>query len=132
MARAPRETRQGVFLHTRKLAVSLVAAAAALAVPASAFADSCANVSRAAPQTTSTAGPTTRGNWVWLPSLGVPEQAWGFAPPGTADSTALGLPGAHGNYTNGQTSSLLGVSANCPPGSNPNRQTSHGIQTGCV
>src|SRR5919205_3688762 len=118
-------------MQKRKLVVSLVAATAALAVPASAFADSCANVSRAAPQTTSSPGPVTKGNWVWLPSIGVPVKAWGFAPPGSADSTAAGLPGAKGNYTDGKTSSLLGVSANCPPGSNPNRQTSHGLQGGC-
>jgi len=31
----------------------------------------------------------------------------------------------------GQTSSLLGLSANCPPGSNLDRQTDHGIQSGC-
>jgi hypothetical protein len=117
----------------RKFLVAFVAAAATAAVPLSAFADSCANVSRAAaPQTTSTTGPTTKGNWVWLPSLGVPADAWGKAPPGTVDSQALGLPGARGNYTNGKTSSLLGVSANCPPGSNPNRQTTHGIQSGCA
>ncbi len=115
----------------KKLAIALVAAVAAAAVPVSAFADSCANVSRAAPQTISTTGPTTKGNWVWLPTLGVPVDAWGKAPPGTVDSTALGLPGANGNYTNGKTNSLLGVSANCPPGSNPNRQTTHGIQSGC-
>jgi hypothetical protein len=42
------------------------------------------------------------------------------------------LPGANGNYTNGKTSSLLGVSNNCPPGNNPARQTTHGIQSGCV
>jgi hypothetical protein len=97
-----------------------------------AFADSCSNVSRAAPSPTGP-GPVIKGNWVWLPSLGDPSlpQAWGFAPPGALDSTAFGFPGANGNYTNGQTSSLLGMSANCPPGSNANRQTDHGIQSGC-
>jgi hypothetical protein len=71
------------------------------------------------------------GNWVWLPSVGVPVPAWGFAPPGAADSVNLGFPGANGNYTNGQTSSLLGMSNNCPPGNNTARQASHGIQSGC-
>ena len=94
-----------------------------------AFADSCANVSRAAPSPTGPGVVVTKGNWVWLPSIGVPVDAWGFAPPGGPDST--GFPGANGNYTNGRTSSLLGMSANCPPGSNVNRQTSHGIQSGC-
>src|SRR5439155_449727 len=75
-----------------------------------------------------------KGHWVWLPSLGIPglPETWGFAPPGTLDSTLFGFPGANGNYTNGQTSSLLGMSANCPPGANANRQTDHGIQSGCV
>jgi hypothetical protein len=95
-----------------------------------AFADSCSNVSRAAPAPTGP-GPVIKGNWVWLPSIGVPVEAWGFAPPGTFDSTQFGFPGANGNYTNGQTSSLLGMSANCPPGTNANRQTTNGIQSGC-
>jgi hypothetical protein len=94
-----------------------------------ALADSCENTSRAAP--TTTGGPIIKGNWVWLPSIGVPLNSWGFAPPGTFDSTAFGFPGANGNYTNGQTSSLLGVSANCPAGANANRQTANGIQSGC-
>jgi hypothetical protein len=113
-----------------KVAVGALVCTAAVAVPTAAFADSCSNVSRAAPTTTS-AGPIIKGNWVWLPSIGVAVQAWGFAPPGAPDSVNFGLPGANGNYTNGKTSSLLGVSNNCPPGNNPSRQTSHGIQTGC-
>jgi hypothetical protein len=78
----------------------------------------------------------TDGNWIWLPSLsnigitGLPA-VWGKAPPGTVDSVAFDLPGANGNYTNGQTSSLLGMSNDCPPGNNPNRQTTNGIQSGC-
>jgi hypothetical protein len=107
-------------------------AIAALALPAAAVADSCSNVSRApAACGFSCTGPVIDGNWVWLPSIGVPVAAWGFAPPGGADSTGFGFPGANGNYTNGQTSSLLGMSHNCPPGSNTNRQTTHGIQSGC-
>jgi len=95
-----------------------------------AFADSCSNVSRAAPAPTGP-GPVIKGNWVWLPSIGVPVEGWGFAPPGALDSTLFGFPGANGNYTNGATSSLLGMSANCPPGANTNRQTTQGIQSGC-
>jgi hypothetical protein len=116
-----------------KLLAGSLAATAALAGPVAAYADSCANVSRPAPTTTAPTGvPVTTGNWVWLPSIGIPEQAWGFATPGTRDSQLLGAPGHNGNYTNGQTASLLGMSANCPPGSNPNRQTTHGIQSGCA
>lgn len=117
----------------RRLLFGGAVAAAVVAYPATAFADSCSNVSRApAPCGFNCQAPVIDGNWVWLPSIGVPEAAWGFAPPGGADSVVFGLPGANGNYTNGQTSSLLGMSANCPPGANPSRQTSHGIQTGCV
>ena len=119
-------------MKLKLLAVSL-AATAALAGPAVASADSCANVSRPAPtKTTTTSGPITKGNWVFLPSIdSTAPPLWGFGTPGTADSQALNLPGQHGNYTNGKTQSLLGVSANCPPGSNPNRQITHGIQSGC-
>ena len=112
----------------------VIASFAVTAFPA--FADSCGNVSRAAPKPDDSGGVITRGNWVWLPSLaavGMPglPAIWGFAPPGREDSVLLQLPGANGNYTNGQTSSLLGMSANCPPGANTNRQTDHGIQSGC-
>jgi hypothetical protein len=111
----------------RKLLIGGALAAGMVAIPTAAFADSCVNVSRApAPCGTTCSGPVTDGNWVWLGDV------WGKAPPGTADSVQFGLPGANGNYTNGQTSSLLGMSNNCPPGNNPARQTSHGIQTGCV
>ena len=107
--------------------------AAALALPAAAAADSCANVSRAAPACDmSCTGPVIDGNWVWLPSIGVGFPAWGFAPPGAADSVDKGFPGANGNYTNGQASSLLGMSVHCDPVGDPsNRQQAHGIQSGC-
>ena len=111
----------------------------ALAVPAVAAADSCANFSRApaACGTSCTSGPVIVGNWVWLPSVDPSAPpAWGFAPPGAADSTAIGFPGANGNYTNGQTSSLLGMSAICTGNGNGNgqdaRQGSNGIQSGCA
>lgn len=119
-------------MKLKPFAASL-AATAALAAPVAAYADSCANVSRPAPTTTTTAGPVTKGNWVYLPSIDPSAPPlWGFGTPGTADSQMLNLPGQNGNYTNGKTSSLLGVSANCPPGSNTNRQTTQGIQSGCV
>jgi hypothetical protein len=117
----------------RRLLIGLMAAFA-LIIPAAAVADSCANVSRAAPACSpSCSGPVVEGNWVWLPSIGVPIVAWGFAPPGAADSVGFGLPGANGNYTNGQTSSLLGMSAVCNGGGNAQnaRQGSNGIQSGC-
>ncbi|MDP9265393.1 MAG: hypothetical protein M3O91_04640 [Chloroflexota bacterium] len=115
----------------RRFVLVASVALASLAVTAGpALADTCANVSRAAP-TGPVTGPLIKGNWVWLPSVGAPIDAWGFAPPGALDSVLFGFPGANGNYTNGKTDSLLGVSANCPPGANPNRQTTNGIQSGC-
>jgi hypothetical protein len=116
----------------RRAILAAIAVIAMLALTGVAYADSCANVSRAPAACGFTCtGPVIDGNWVWLPSIGVPVPAWGFAPPGAADSTGFGFPGANGNYTNGKTSSLLGMSNNCPPGSNTNRQTAHGIQSGC-
>lgn len=94
-----------------------VASVAALAAPIAAQASSCANFSRPAPACNLTCtSPVVEGNWVWLPSIGVPLAAWGFAPPGTVDSQLFGAPGANGNYTNGQTASLLGMSALCTNG----------------
>lgn len=112
---------------------AVAGAAAALAIPATVLADSCANVSRApAPCGFTCSGPVIEGNWVWLPSIGAPVAAWGFAPPGGADSVAFGFPGANGNYTNGYSSSLLGHSVHCSTSGDPSsRQQSHGIQSGC-
>lgn len=125
----------------------LATAAAGLLIAATATAaaaDSCANVSRAAPagwtpSTTYTA-PLVQGGWVWLPSLtaifGPQAQFppfWGKITPGTSDAILLGAPDANGNYTNGKTVSLLGVSAICKGTSQAFvvRQTTHGIQSGC-
>ena len=128
----------------RRAAVT-IATATVLAVlgGGAAFADSCANVSRAAPagwtpQTTYSA-PLVQGGWVWLPSLAsifpgaqLPP-FWGKVTPGTADAVLLNAPDQNGNYTNGKTVSLLGVSAVCNQASQAFvvRQTSHGIQSGC-
>ena len=117
--------------------VASVVLMAATSVPA--FADSCSNVSRPAPagwtQTTTYTAPLLQGGWVWLPSLGIPglPPFWGKVTPGTSDSILLGAPGANGNYTNGKTVSLLGVSAVCNTSSQAFviRQTTHGIQSGC-
>lgn len=116
-------------MKSLRVLVAVAGAAAALAVPATALADSCLNVSRApAPCGFSCTGPVVEGNWVWLPSLG----AWGFAPPGAADSVTFGMPGANGNYTNGYSSSLLGHSVHCSTSGDPSsRQQSEGIQSGC-
>jgi len=106
-----------------------------IGVTGTVFADSCANVSRApAPCGFTCDHVVVEGNWIWLPSLsnvgetGLPP-LWGFAAPGAADSTLLGLPASHGNYLNGFSSSLLGHSAYCLKGVNTDK--SHGIVSGC-
>lgn len=110
-----------------KLAMVAVGGLAAL-VPTIASADSCANVSRApAPCGFTCTGPVFEGHWVWLPSIGVPFPAWGFAPPG--------MNGTKGNYQNqaktgADAAWLLERSAICA-GKVPNRQQDHGIQSGC-
>ena len=114
----------------RRVLGVVVGAILALAVAGSALADSCANVSRAPASCGWTcATPVIAGNWVWLPSIGVPEFGWGFAPPGRTDSVLFGFPGANGNYQNGFSSSLLGHSAYCLKGVNQTK--SHGIVSGC-
>jgi hypothetical protein len=116
-------------LPRRALGVA-VGAVLAFAVAGSALADSCANVSRAPASCGWTCtGPVIEGNWVWLPSVGAQEYAWGFAPPGAFDSVTFGFPGTNGNYQNGYSSSLLGHSAYCLKGVNQTK--SHGIVSGC-
>jgi hypothetical protein len=94
-----------------------------------ALADACENTSRAAP---APGTATTRGNWIWLPSLGpgLPE-AWGFAVPGGGASTAFDFPGANGNYGADHEGAftLLGMSANCDPSKETSRQSTNGIQS---
>jgi hypothetical protein len=90
-----------------------------------ALADACENVSRPAP---APGTETTRGNWIWLPSIGVPVAAWGFAVPGGFASTAFSFPGANGNFSNGEAFALLGNSANCDPSKDTSRQSTNGIQ----
>ena len=118
----------------KKVMLAIAGASAAALIPAVVRADSCANVSRApAPCGFSCPGPVIEGNWVWLPSIGIPAAVWGFAPPGSPDSVNFGFPGANGNYTNGFSNSLLGHSVHCSPAGDPSsRQQTHGIQSGCA
>src|SRR5262245_4949709 len=103
----------------RRLIGPILGTVLALAVTGTALGSSCANVSRApADCGFDCSGPVIQGNWVWLPSIGVPVPFWGFIPPGTPDAQALRSPGAGGNYTNGFTLSLLGHSAYCLKGVN--------------
>lgn len=119
----------------RRVATVGLATGALLAVGVgSAWADDCSNVSRPAPPCAmSCTAPVVTGNWVWLPSIGIPEPTWGFAPPGALDSQLIGLPGRRGNYTNGQTDDLLGIAAahSSRVCSTPTRTTDpHGINSG--
>jgi hypothetical protein len=103
----------------------------ALTVAGTTLADTCVNLSRApAPCGMSCSAPVVNGNWVWLPSVGVPAPFWGFAPPGGPESVDNNLPGANGNYQNGFSESLLGHSAYCLKGVNADK--SHGIVSGCL
>jgi hypothetical protein len=107
----------------------LIAAAIASLTPGVVLADSCSNISRAPADCGWTCpAPVIDGNWVWLPSIGVHEYAWGFAPPGSFDAKAFGFPDGNGNYTDGRTSSLLGQSALC---SAPPAAAGQGLQSGC-
>ena len=103
-------------------------AACALLVPAgTALADNCSNVSRPSGGLSTNpadfTAPVTKGNWVWLPSIGVPEAAWGF--------------GAPSNYLNsgGNEAWLLENTPYCQAGGilfyNGPRTTTNGIQSGC-
>jgi hypothetical protein len=66
----------------RRAILAASAVMAMLALTGAAYADSCANVSRApAACGFSCANPVSVGNWVWLPSIGVQAPAWGFSPP---------------------------------------------------
>jgi len=102
----------------RALIASLLLAAVLAVGAAPAFGHSCENVSRAAPTNWSPDdGPLFQGHWVWLPSIGVPSEAWGFDPPAGHQAQVGG--------------SLLDNSAMCK-GMVTQRQTDHGVQTGCV
>ena len=122
------------MMRRRVATIGLITGAMLTVGAGAAFADDCSNVSRPAPACDmSCTVPVITGNWVWLPSIGIPNAAWGFAPPGGADSQSSGLPGSNGNYTDGQVDDLLGVAAAHSTGvcSTPTRTTDpHGINSG--
>jgi hypothetical protein len=109
-------------------ALAALFVAAALLIPAgTAFADNCFNASRPGGDLSTNpadfTAPVLKGNWVWLPSIGVPLPAWGFGPPA--------------NYLNagGQEAWLLENTPYCQAGGilfyNGPRTTTNGIQSGC-
>jgi hypothetical protein len=109
----------------RRFAITIAAVLLSLVVTAqAASADTCGNVSRPAPKGDQ---PTATGVWIWLPSIGIPEDEWGFASPGGAFNPKGNFGGATG------ANSLLANSAICDSSSTAaqNRQTTNGIQSGC-
>ncbi len=112
-------------MSIRKTAAVLVLAGALL-VPGAALADNCFNVSRPGGDLSANpadfSGPVAKGNWVWLPSIGVEVAAWGFGPPA--------------NYQDGtSTPWLLANTKYCDQGGilfyGGPRTTDHGVQSGC-
>jgi hypothetical protein len=110
----------------RRTIAALFVAAALLASAGTALADNCFNASRPGGGLSTNpadfSAPVLKGNWVWLPSVGVPLPAWGFGPPA--------------NYQNGtDTPWLLANTPYCEAGGilfyNGPRTTEHGIQSGC-
>jgi hypothetical protein len=114
------------------------------AIPLAASANDCVNLSRKPGNVSDQQGLVTKGNWLYLPSIcgifdpcteGTPPPLWLFLPPGAGFSGILDNGSFHGNYTNGVTDHLLGMSAICtkvPYQTNDPRQTDHGIQNDCV
>ena len=107
----------------RRFLLTLTTVAISLVIMAqAASADTCGNVSRPAPKGDQ---PTATGVWIWLPSIGVPEEEWGFASPGGAFNPNGNFGGPTG------ANSLLTNSASCDPSKTTARQTTNGIQSGC-
>jgi hypothetical protein len=105
-------------MRIRVVLATLVAVVGLGVVAGTASAHSCFNASMAPPSDWQPGdGPLFKGHWVWLPSIGVPFEAWGFDP--------------SEGYIESVGESLLDNSATCTKGNN-NRQTEHGVQTGCL
>lgn len=110
----------------RHTAAAVVAAMTLLAPAGAALADNCFNISRPSSLSSNPAdftAPVTKGNWVWLPSVGVPIAAWGF--------------GAPANYLDsaGSEAWLLENTPYCSQGGwlfyGGPRTTTNGLQSGC-
>jgi hypothetical protein len=127
---------------SRRLALGALAAGASVVLAAGpAFANDCVNLSRntnpeqatKGGKTLSTPfGPTiTKGHWVYLGDI------WLFVSPGTESLlggavNTSGLPGAEGNFTNGEGDGLLEVSGAASEGKRCAAMASgHGIAGEC-
>jgi len=95
-------------LNIRKLCVGVAVCTATLFGPATAaFADNCYNASRPSGGLSSNPGdfsaPVFKGHWLWLPSVGVPQPAWGFEVPANYQNSLAYQDanyGYTGNYVN--------------------------------
>jgi hypothetical protein len=110
----------------RRITASLFAAFALFASAGTALADNCFNASRPGHDLSTNpadfSAPLFKGRWLWLPSVGVPEPAWGFEVPA--------------NYLGGKGGEwLLANTPYCEAGGitfyNGPRTTTNGIQSGC-
>ena len=111
----------------KRIFAGALAVALALSLPVAALANTCVNVKRPADKD---APFTVKGQWV---NVG---DAWLFVSPGTNVEEEFGVPGVHapgenGNYTNGRSGSLLGVSAHCDTSKTTGSDAHRAIQTGC-
>jgi hypothetical protein len=129
------------MLRTRIAAASLVVAGIVGLAAGPAFADDCVNLSRNTNPAQATKGGKTlatpfgdtvvKGHWIYL------GDTWLFVTPGT-DSLlggavdTSGLPGANGNFTNGQGDGLLERSGEASGGTRcAVMETGHGIAGEC-
>lgn len=115
-------------MHIRNIAVSAgVCAALVFGPAAAALADNCYNASRPSGGLSSNpadfSAPVIVGNWVWLPSVGVPNPVWAFETPENFQNSG------------GAESWLLEKTPYCEAGGilsyDGPRTTTHGIQSGC-
>lgn len=142
MEEPSRASRKRTVKALRRVALGAVAVGAAgVLTAAPAFGDDCVNLSRNTDPTQATSGGTTlstpfgdtavKGHWVYL------GDTWLFVSPGTqslldgaVDTSAL--PGANGNFTNGQGDGLLERSGAASEGRRCTvMQTGHGIAGEC-
>jgi hypothetical protein len=115
-------------MKLRNIAVGASVCVALVFGPAAgAFADNCYNASRPSGGLSSNpadfSAPVIKGQWVWLPSVGVPQPSWAFEVP------------ANFQNSHGAESWLLAKTPYCAQGGvlfyNGPRTTTHGIQSGC-
>jgi hypothetical protein len=128
------------MLRTKIAAASLVVAGIVGLAAGPALADDCVNVSRNTNPAQATKGGKTldtpfgetvvKGHWIYL------GDTWLFVTPGTESLLdgavdTSGLPGADGNFTNGQSDGLLEQSGTASDGRRCEAFKGHGIIGEC-